>query len=643
MRDSPFVARSSKTSASSSIRNVPSRSRTSPRLQLHPPDRHRFHHVGIIARRAPRDHRRLTAWRSSTNAPCSPARAGEATAPRRCTPSRSSRAAVPTVATAATAGRSCSRSPGRARPVVARRSPAPASCRRGARQEGKARRRHGRRRGRARARRHGGPRRARAAGGPGGRRRTRAWWPGAAGAVEATSRSRAPATGCPRTAEPGEDGEERRLRVELRTVADVGLVGLPNAGKSTLLARLTAAKPKIADYPFTTLTPNLGVAGDDADRFVVADIPGLIEGASEGKGLGHRFLRHIVRCRALVLVVDLSSADPAARSGHDSGRSWRPTMPSSPSVRRSSWARRPIWSTSPRRSPASLGEGALAVSAMTGDGIDDLLERLGLLARDAEASQPERQPYVVLRPGRPRFTIEREAAGSLARRRSVGRALGARDRPRRRGLGRPAAASPREGGCRAPARGARRPPRRRGRDPRPRVRVPARRGRRQPPRRRPRAGKPPSDRPEAPARGRVRGVAVAPRRLRTGAGSSGSRSRRLTPEGWSPKDAMFHVGAWMADCATQLERMRGRHRSTPRRRRERRSNAATRSGSRSRGRWAPGTCAREFAASRGRMVSAFGSLAELTPDAVEWFEESGVLHYAKHREDLRAFVEEAPA
>ena len=206
----------------------------------------------------------------------------------------------------------------------------------------------------------------------------------------ATSTNRAP-----RKVQPGEAGEVKDLRLELKLLADVGLVGFPNAGKSTLIARISAARPKIADYPFTTLTPNLGVVRLSDDRsFVVADVPGLIEGAHRGLGLGHQFLRHLERTKVLVHMVDVSGStgrDPV--SDLDTVRQelelFQPTLAAKPQV----VAANKIDAVDDEERVTVLAERAAAlglpffrISAATGEGIPALLE--AMWQRLAESRQP---------------------------------------------------------------------------------------------------------------------------------------------------------------------------------------------------------------------------------------------------------------
>jgi GTP-binding protein len=188
----------------------------------------------------------------------------------------------------------------------------------------------------------------------------------------------------PREAEAGEPGEERWLRLDLRLIADVGFLGLPNAGKSTLLSRLSAARPKIADYPFTTLTPVLGVVEQDEQSFVAADIPGIIEGAHAGAGLGLQFLRHVERTRLLLHVVDASGAngrDPAhdLELVRDEVRRYLPELLERPQLvaaTKQDAAASPDALASLRSAAEPLGLEVVPVSAVTGDGLAQLKRRL---------------------------------------------------------------------------------------------------------------------------------------------------------------------------------------------------------------------------------------------------------------------------
>ncbi len=231
-----------------------------------------------------------------------------------------------------------------------------------------------------------------------------------------TNRRRAPAF-----AEQGEAGEERWLDLELKLLADVALVGLPNSGKSTLISRISAARPKVAAYPFTTLEPHLGVVrvgrpGDEVE-FVVADVPGLVEGAAEGKGLGHRFLRHVERARALVVLLDLAPVDavPAAEQQRillaELGR-YRPELLERPRLVVGSKADIATDPVDDEPQPGFSPE--LTISAVTGAGIPELLARLTTLVVEARAADamPNRS-VVIHRPLSDEIEVARAEDGSF--------------------------------------------------------------------------------------------------------------------------------------------------------------------------------------------------------------------------------------
>jgi GTP-binding protein len=195
----------------------------------------------------------------------------------------------------------------------------------------------------------------------------------------------------PRRANPGETGEERWVWLRLKLIADAGLVGLPNAGKSTLLASVSAAKPKIADYPFTTITPHLGVVRAKGAPFVLADIPGLIEGASEGAGLGHRFLGHVERCAVLIHLVDVTAEDPAAayRTVRRELKDYSAALAAKPEIVALTKVDALPLTQAKRKAAAFRArtrKTPLLVSAVSGTGIDELLVNVGK-AIDRNASK----------------------------------------------------------------------------------------------------------------------------------------------------------------------------------------------------------------------------------------------------------------
>jgi len=232
---------------------------------------------------------------------------------------------------------------------------------------------------------------------------------------------RSPTNQAPRVAENGEPGEERWIRLELKLIADVGIVGVPNAGKSTLLSRASAAKPNIADYPFTTLEPNLGVAIIGDRDMILADIPGLIEGAHAGAGLGHVFLRHIERTRVLIHLLNGLSPDPAGdfEAINQELALFNPILGTIPQIavlnKMDLPEVRDLW---PAVAAALKARGVvepLAISAVSGEGVDLLLHRAADLLAESPAL-PLSSPAPVALPSTAEdksFTIERDPDGAF--------------------------------------------------------------------------------------------------------------------------------------------------------------------------------------------------------------------------------------
>ena len=248
---------------------------------------------------------------------------------------------------------------------------------------------------------------------------------GRGNATFATSTNQAP-----RLAENGEPGEAGWLRLELKLIADVGIVGVPNAGKSTLLAAVSAARPKIADYPFTTLVPNLGVTVVDDRDFVLADIPGLIEGAHAGAGLGHAFLRHVERCRVLIHLLNGISPDPLGdyQAINQELELFNPALADKPQVvvlnKMDLTEVRELWPLAKQALQQQNVE-PMAISAVSGEGVPALMRRVaGLLETlPPPLAAAAALPVFRLPEDEAAFTIEREGDGWRVRGKRIERVM----------------------------------------------------------------------------------------------------------------------------------------------------------------------------------------------------------------------------